>query len=355
MRVAAPLVLRNGDREKLTKMASSRIGEAGRARRARIVLLAADGLPHTEVAERCGTSVPTVRHWRSRYVAAGIKALEDLPRSGRPRSVDEVKIVVTTLEPPPKRLGVTHWSSRLLARELGVSTASIIEVWHKWDLQPWRRETFKFSTDPKLEAKLTDVVGLYLHPPENAVVVCVDEKSQIQALDRTQPILPLRPGLPERATHHYIRHGVTTLFAALDVATGQVVDACYPRHRHQEFLRFLKKVAAARPGQDLHVVCDNYATHNHPEVRAWLADHPRVTLHFTPTGCSWLNMAEIFFSIITRQAIRRGTYRSVKELTARIGEFIDGWNERCQPFVWTKSADELLAKVRKKETSRAKH
>jgi len=187
------------------------------------------------------------------------------------------------------------------------------------------------------------------------VVVCVDEKSQIQALDRTQPVLPLRPGLPERATHDYIRHGVTTLFAALEVATGQVVDACYPRHRHQEFLKFLKKVAAAWPGRDLHVVCDNYATHNHPGVRAWLADNPRVTLHFTPTGCSWLNMVEIFFSIITRQAIRRGTYRSVKELTAKIGAFIDGWNERCQPFVWTKSADELLAKVRRKETSQAEH
>jgi len=183
----------------------------------------------------------------------------------------------------------------------------------------------------------------------------VDEKSQIQALDRTAPMLPLRPGLPARRTHDYRRHGTTTLFAALEVATGQVVDACYPRHRHQEFLKFLKKVAAAWPGRDLHVVCDNYATHNHPGVRAWLADNPRVTLHFTPTGCSWLNMVEIFFSIITRQAIRRGTYRWVKELTAKIGAFIDGWNERCQPFVWTKSADELLAKVRRKETSQAEH
>ena len=355
MRVAAPLVLRNGDREKLAKMASSRAGEAGLARRARIVLLAADGLPHTEVAERCGTSVPTVREWRSRYIAGGVRALEDLRRSGRPKTVDETAVVVATLAPPPRRLGVTHWSSRLLAGELGVSTASIIEVWHKWDLQPWRRESFKFSTDPQLEAKLTDVVGLYLNPPENAVVVCVDEKSQIQALDRAQPVLPLRPGLPERATHDYIRHGITTLFAALEVATGQVVDACYPRHRHQEFLKFLKKVAAAWPGQQLHVVCDNYAAHKHPAVRAWLAGNPRITLHFTPTGCSWLNMVEVFFSIITRQAIRRGTYRSVKDLTTKIGEFIDGWNERCHPFVWTKSADDLLAKVRKKETSRAEH
>jgi transposase len=355
MRAAAQLVLRNGDREKLARMASSRAGGAGLARRARIVLLAADGLPHTEVAERCGTSVPTVRYWRSRYVAGGIRALEDLPRSGRPRTVDEPAIVIRTLEPPPGRLGVTHWSSRLLARELGISSASVVETWQKWDLQPWRRQSFKFSADPQLAAKLTDIVGLYLNPPENAVVVCVDEKSQIQALDRTQPILPMRPGLPERASHDYVRHGTTTLFAALDVATGQVTDACYPRHRHQEFLRFLKKVAAAYPARELHVVADNYATHKHPEIKAWLAANPRVTLHFTPTGCSWLNMVEIFFGIITRQAIRRGTYRSVKDLTAKIGQFIDGWNERCEPFTWTKTADELLAKIKRKETSHAAH
>ena len=186
-------------------------------------------------------------------------------------------------------------------------------------------------------------------------MVCVDEKSQVQALERSQPILPMRPGIPERQTHDYARHGVTCLFAALNTATGQVTDACYPRHRHQEFLRFLKKVATAYPGQELHLICDNCATHKHPQVKAWLEKNPRVRLHFTPAGCSWLNLVECFFSIITRQAIRRGTYRSVKELTAKIGAFIDGWNERCQPFVWTKSADELLAKVRRKETSQAEH
>jgi transposase len=355
MRVAAQLALRKGDREKLTRLATSRAVEAGLARRARIVLLAADGLPHTEVARRAGVSVPVVREWRSRYQSGGMRALSDQPRSGRPRTIDETAIVITTLEKPPDRLGVTHWSSRLLARELGVSSASIIETWRKWDLQPWRRQSFKFSTDPQLEAKLTDIVGLYLNPPENAVVVCVDEKSQVQALDRTQPILPIRPGLPEKATHDYIRHGTTTLFAALEVATGQVTDACYPKHRHQEFLRFLKKVAAAYPGRELHVVCDNYATHKHPQVKAWLAKNPRVTLHFTPTGCSWLNMVEIFFGIITRQAIRRGTFTSVKDLIAKIGQFIDGWNDRCQPFTWTKPADELLAKIKRKETSRAGH
>ena len=355
MRVATALVLRAGDREKLARIASARAADAGRARRARIVLLAAGGLPHTEVARLAGVSVPVVREWRSRYQAGGIRALEDLPRSGRPRTVDETRIVVTTLEKPPQRLGVTHWSSRLLARELGISSASVIETWRKWDLQPWRRQSFKFSADPQLEARLADIVGLYLNPPENAVVVCVDEKSQVQALDRTQPILPIRPGLPEKATHDYIRHGTTTLFAALEVATGQVTDACYPRHRHQEFLRFLKKVAAACPGRELHVVCDSYATHKHPKVREWLAKNPRVTLHFTPTGCSWLNMVEIFFGIITRQAIRRGTFASVKDLIAKIGQFIDGWNDRCQPFAWTKPADELLAKVKRKETSRARH
>jgi transposase len=210
-------------------------------------------------------------------------------------------------------------------------------------LQPWRRESFRFSTDPQLEAKVRDVVGLYLNPPDRAVVVCIDEKSQIQALDRTAPILPIRPGLPEKASHDYVRHGTTTLFAALEVATGKITaDACYPRHRHQEFLRFLKKVASAYPGQELHVVCDNYATHKHPDVRAWLARNPRITLHFTPTSGSWLNMVEIFFGIITRQAIRRGTHRSVKDLITAIGAFIDGWNDRCQPFTWTKTADELL-------------
>ena len=319
------------------------------------MLLAAEGLPHTEVAKRAGVSVPVVREWRARYRSGGIGALEDLPRSGRPRTVDETRIVVTTLERPPGRLGVTHWSSRLLARELGISSASIIETWRKWDLQPWRRESFKFSTDPQLEAKLTDIVGLYLNPPQNAVVVCVDEKSQVQALDRRQPILPMRPGLPEKASHDYVRHGTTTLFAALEVATGKVTDACYPRHRHQEFLKFLKKVAAAYPGRELHVVCDNYSAHKHPEVKAWLAANPRVSLHFTPTGCSWLNLVEVFFSIITRQAIRRGTFTSVKDLIAKIGAFIDGWNDRCQPFVWTKPADELLVKVKRKETSRAGH
>jgi len=284
--------------------------------------------------------------WKKRYAAEGIAGLQDVPKPGRPAQIDEVAVVLATLEPPPDKLGVTHWSSRLLGEQLGISNVWIAKIWRKWGLQPWRRETFKFSTDPQLEAKVRDVVGLYLNPPDKAVVLSIDEKSQIQALDRTAPILPLRPGLPEKATHDYVRHGTTTLFAALEVATGKVTDACYPRHRHEEFLKFLKQVAKAYPRVKLHIVADNYATHKHPTVQAWLAKNPRITMHFTPTSGSWLNMVEIFFGIITRQAIRRGTFTSVKDLIGAIGMFIDGWNERCQPFTWTKTADQILAKAR---------
>jgi transposase len=358
MSVAAPLVLREGDQARLESLTRSSSVRAGLASRARIVLLAAEGLPNAEIARRTGTSRPTVVDWRARYVAGGITALRDQPRSGRPPEVDEIDVVVATLAEdgrPPARLGVTHWSARLLAAELGISFATVARIWRKWNLQPWRRETFKFSTDPELDAKIRDVVGLYLQPPEKAVVVCVDEKSQIQALDRTAPILPIRLGLPEKATHDYVRHGTTTLFAALEVATGRVEQLCQPRHRHQEFLRFLKQVAKAYPRVQLHVVCDNYATHKHPTVKAWLARNPRITLHFTPTSGSWLNLVEIFFGIITRQAIRRGTFDSVADLIAAITGFINGWNERCQPFAWTKDADTIIAKAHRKPTSGTRH
>jgi len=329
---------------------------AGLAQRARIVLLAAEGLGTSEIVRRVGVSKPTVIGWKRRYASEGLAGLDDRAKSGRPPTVDPVAIVLATLEAPPERLGVTHWSSRLLAKELGVSDFTVSTTWKKWGLQPWRRETFKFSTDPELEAKIRDVVGLYLHPPERAVVLCIDEKSQVQALDRTAPILPLRPGLPEKATHDYVRHGTTTLFAALEVATGKVTDACFPRHRHEEFLRFLKQVAKAYPRRQLHIVVDNYATHKHPAVKAWLAKHQRITLHFTPTSGSWLNMVEIFFGIITRQAIRRGTFTSVKDLIGAIEAFIDGWNERCEPFTWTKSADQIIPHAtRSQSTSIARH
>ncbi len=228
-------------------------------------------------------------------------------------------------------------------------------AWRSYHLQPWRQETFKFSTDPELEAKVRDVVGLYLNPPEKALVLCVDEKSQIQALNRTAPMLPLRPGLPERATHDYKRNGTTTLFAALEIATGKVTDQCYDRHGRAEFLDFLKKVAKAYPRRDLHVVLDKYHTHKHAEVNAWLVRNPRITLHFTPTSGSWLNLVEVFFGIITRQAIRRGSFDNVKELVAAIRGFIDGWNTRCHPFTWTKTADEILPHATRQRTSDARH
>jgi len=325
------------------------------AQRARIVLLAAQGVSNAEIARRVGVSRPTVIQWRNRYEAGGISALGDLDRSGRPPVIDDVAVVVATVQAPPEALGVTHWSARLLGKHLGISFASVARIWREWNLQPWRRETFKFSTDPELDAKVRDVVGLYLNPPDKAVVVCIDEKSQIQALDRTAPILPIRPGLPEKATHDYVRHGTTTLFAALEVATGKVTDACHPRHTHAEFLAFLKQVAKAYPRVPLHVVADNYATHKHPAVQAWLAKHPRVRMHFTPTSGSWLNLVEVFFGIITRQAIRRGTFTSVKDLIAAIETFIDAWNDRCQPFVWTKTADEILTKANRKVTSNTRH
>jgi transposase len=352
MSFAAALILREGDRQRLGDLARLPSVPSGLAKRARIVLLAADGKPNAEVARMTGVSRPTVLAWRNRYERGGIAALEDEPRSGRPPQIDEVDVVVATLADegrPPARLGITHWSARFLAAELGISFASVARIWRKWGLQPHRIETFKFSTDPQLEPKIRDVVGLYLSPPENAVVVSVDEKSQIQALDRTAPMLPLRPGLAERRTHDYKRHGTTMLFAALEVATGKITaDACYQRHRHQEFLAFLRKVAAAHPDVDLHVVLDNYGTHKHPQVRKWLAqpENGRITLHFTPTSCSWLNMVEIFFGIITRQAIRRGPFRSVKELKQAIGAFIDAYNDRCQPFAWTKDADQIITKIK---------
>ena len=330
------------DRGELESWLRSPSIRAGLAQRARIVLLAADGVGTNEIASRVGVAKQTVITWKHRYAAEGLGGLGDRAKPGRPQRIDEVAIVVATLEPPPEGLGVTHWSSRLLAGQLGLSNVTIAKVWRKWGLAPWRAETFKFSTDPALDAKVRDVVGLYLNPPDKAVVLCVDEKSQVQALERTAPILPVRPGLAERHTHDYVRHGTTTLFAALEVATGRVTDACYDRHRHQEFLKFLQQVAKAYPRRQLHLVCDNYGTHKHPKVQAWLARHPRIVLHFTPTSGSWLNMVEIFFGIITRQAIRRGSFTSVQELITAIETFIAGWNDRCQPFRWIKTADQIL-------------
>jgi transposase len=355
MPLNAVVELPDSDRVELARWLRAPSMPAGLAQRARIVLLAADGAGTNEIVARTGVSKPTVIAWKKRYAAEGIGGLADRKKPGRPAQVDEVAVVLATLEPPPVRLGVTHWSSRLLAAQLGISNVWVARIWRKWGLQPWRRESFKFSTDPQLEAKVRDVVGLYMEPPEKAVVLSIDEKSQIQALDRTAPILPLRPGLPEKATHDYIRHGTTTLFAALEVATGQVTDACYPRHRSDEFLRFLKHVAKAYPRVELHLVADNYTTHKHPKVQAWLARNPRITMHFTPTSGSWLNLVEVWFGIIERQAIRRGVFPSVRDLMIKIRAFIDGWNRRKHPFIWTKTPDEVLAKIKRKQTSLARH
>ena len=359
MYVADALELRAGDRGRLDSLTRSSSVRAGLATRARIVLLAAEGVPNTEIAVRTGTTRPTVLKWRGRYGESGIDGLLDEPRPGRAPVIDEVSVLAETLADkgkPPDHLGASHWSARLMAQRLGISFASVARIWRKWNIQPHRVETFKFSTDPELEAKLRDVVGLYLDPPAGAVVVSVDEKSQLQALDRTQPILPLRQGIPEQQTHDYIRNGTTSLFAALEVATGKVTaDACYPRHTNTEFLAFLKLVAKAHPRVELHVICDNYATHKHDNIVSWLAKNPRVTLHFTPTSCSWLNMVEIFFGIITRQAIRRGTFADVTELESAIRTYIDSYNERAKPFQWTKTADDLLGKIERKRINNTKH
>lgn len=346
--------LADADRATLTSWTRSSTVSAGRVERARIVLAVADGAGTSEASRRLGVSRPTVIKWRDRFAAHGISGLEDEPRSGRPKVVDDAAILAATLDPPPEKLAVTHWSTRLLASQLGVGDATVARAWRKYGVKPWRRETFKFSTDPELEAKVRDVIGLYLAPPENAIVLCVDEKSQIQALNRTAPILPLRPGLPEKATHDYKRNGTTTLFAALEVATGKVTDKCYDRHGKVEFLDFMKRVARAYPGQRLCVVADNYHTHKHAEIKEWLEKNPRITMHFTPTSGSWLNLVEVFFGIITRQAIRRGSFDSVKQLTTAITAFIAGWNDRCHPFTWSKTADEILPHATRQRDSDAR-
>ncbi len=301
-RAAPALTLREGDRGELERLRRSTGARAGEVLRARIVLAAADGEANERIAQRLETSKATVLKWRGRYQDKGLAGLSDEARSGRPRTVDHARIVSVTLAPPPKKYGVTHWSTRLLARHLGLGNKTVATAWREYGVQPWRCETFKFSTDPELVAKVTDVVGLYLEPPKNAIVLCVDEKSQIQALDRTAPMLPMQPGLPQRRTHDYKRHGTSTLFAALEIATGKVTAACKPRHRHTEFLAFLKQVARAYPptseGTELHLVMDNYAAHKKAEVRDWLAANPRIHVHFTPTSGSWLNLVEVWFGII---------------------------------------------------------
>jgi transposase len=363
-RPAPALVLRPGDREELERWTRASRVPASAARRARIVLLAAEGVANTRIAELVDATVTTVLLWRERYQSKGLAGLSDAPRSGRPRTLDHRAIVTATLKPPPRKLGVTHWSSRLLAAQLKISNTSVARAWRAYGIKPWRAESFRFSTDPELVGKVTDICGLYLAPPENAIVLCVDEKSQIQALDRTVPVLPMQPGLIERRSHDYYRHGTSTLFAALDIATGQVTAALKPRHRNTEFLAFLKQVERTYRGVvdeitgqpvELHLVMDNYAAHKHPAVREWLETNSRFKVHFTPTHASWMNLVEVWFGIVERQAIRRGVFKSVRDLNTKIRTFIDGWNDRAHPFVWTKTAEEVLSKANRPTTSNPRH
>jgi transposase len=320
--------------------------------RARIVLRAADGAPNKRIAAELGLHLMTVLLWRRRFQTDRLMGLHDAPRPGRVpvygRDARDQLIARTLSEPPA---GTTHWSTRRLAREVGMSTTTVWRIWRQAGLKPHRTETFKFSTDPDLVAKVRDVVGLYLAPPERAIVLSLDEKTQIQALDRTQPMLPLRPGQVERHTHDYTRHGTTSLFAALEVANGLVTTEARPRHTGADFLAFLRRLDRVYPDAELHVVLDNVSTHKTAAVSAWLDRHPRIHFHFTPTSASWMNQVETWFGILTRQAIRRGSFGSVRELITRIDTFTANWNAGSTPFVWTKTADEILAKAVRKGPS----
>lgn len=354
-RVAPEISLTEQERARLERIVSAPSSEQRQVFRARIILLAEQGLQNQQIAEQLDTSRQTVGMWRARAAERGIEELGDEARSGRTRTydaVEEAKIIAKTLEKPPGR---THWSAERLAEHVEASPATILRIWRRNGLQPHRTETFKYSTDPLLEEKVTDIVGLYLHPPQGALVLCVDEKSQIQALDRTQPMLPMRPGDPERHTHDYKRHGTTTLFAALNLVTAEIVGTCMERHRHQEFLRFLRLLDRNYPEGEIHLVLDNYGTHTQPKVEAWFDNHPRFTRHFTPTSASWMNQVETWFGILTSQAVRRGTFRSVDALIKAIHRFIRAWNDGCEPFVWVKTAEQILAKAIRQDNSDASH
>jgi transposase len=319
------------------------------AMRAEIVLLTARGMTNLAIATQLGVTRPTVSTWRKRFAASRLDGLLDEPRPGAPRKIDDEKIadvVTTTLEKMP--VGATHWSTRSMAKASGLSVSSVHRIWRAFSLQPHRSETFKLSTDPLFVEKVRDIVGLYLSPPDRALVLCVDEKSQIQALDRSQPLLPMRPGQVERRTHDYTRHGTTSLFAALDIATGAVIGRCYPKHRSSEFRRFLDQIEANVPADlDVHLVIDNYATHKTKPIRDWLAKRPRWHVHFTPTGASWINQVERFFALLTEKQIKRGVHRSTRQLESDIRAFIDAHNADPRPFRWTKSADDILAAIQR--------
>ena len=347
--IAEALRMSPEQRAELESMAKSQVLPHREVRQARALLLASDGVANEEIARRSEASTKTVRRWRTRFAAEGVACVGRI-RSGRgrpPEIPDETieAIVDDTLHTLPDD-GSTHWATRTMADRFGVGKDTVARVWRARNIKPWLVDTFKLSTDPDFEAKLVDVVGLYHNPPEHAVVLCADEKSQIQALERSQPSLPMTPGRAETMTHDYKRHGTTTLFAAMDIATGEVLTDYKPRHRHQEWLTFLRVLDRQIPkDKPLHLIADNYATHKHPKVQRWLKRHPRVHMHFTPTSSSWLNLVERFFRDLTDKRIRRGVFRSVPELIAAIQEYIERHNAAPKPFVWTKTAKDILAKV----------
>jgi transposase len=347
---AEALVVSEEDKTLFEQLLTSGWTPQRMAFRARIILSASRGVSNNQLAAELGTTRTTVLKWRQRYAECGVEGvLEDAPGRGRKRQISpdkEAAIVNATLHSRPEN--GTHWSTRTMAAAQGVSSTTVFQIWRAHRLQPHRVETFKLSKDPQFVDKVRDVVGLYLNPPDQAMVLSVDEKSQIQALDRTQPILPLRPGVPERQTHDYQRHGTTTLFAALNVLTGKVIGACKPRHRHGEFLEFLQQIDRSVPAnKEVHLILDNYGTHSHAKVREWLEERPRYHLHFTPTGASWLNLVERFFSEITERRIRRGTFHSVPELIRAILDYVRDRNRKPKPFVWVATASQILSKVKR--------
>lgn len=342
-----PVKLSSEVRQQLRCMIRSRSLPHPLVRRAKIILLAAEGLNNKTIAQQVGLSGAMVGLWRKRFLEQGLMGLYDDPKAGGPRSIRDEEIAALirkTLKTQPK--DGTHWSCRSIAAETKLSKSTVHRVWKAFGIQPHRQKHFKLSTDPFFVEKVREITGLYLNPPDKAMVLCVDEKSQIQALDRTQPLLPMGIGYAEGITHDYVRHGTTTLFAALDIATGKVLSQCKRRHRHQEYLLFLKHIDTNVPKDlNIHLVVDNYATHKHPKVKRWLAAHPRYRVHFTPTYSSWLNQVEIWFNIITQRAIRRGTFRSVKDLVANIECFVKHYNAKSTPFTWTATADSILEKI----------
>jgi transposase len=343
----APVELSDDERAQLESWTRRRTSAQALALRSRIVLLAADGLRNTEIAAELGIHRNAAGKWRARFLEHRLDGLTDEPRPGRPRTISDEQVeevVIKTLETTPK--DATHWSTRSLAKEVGLTQSAVQRIWRAFGLQPHRRETWKLSKDPLFIDKVKDVVGLYLNPPERAVVLCVDEKSQIQALDRSAPILPLLPGTPERATHDYKRAGTSSLYAALDLATGKVIGRLHARHRAIEFKQFLQTLDREIPADlDVHLVLDNSCTHKTPAIQRWLAAHPRFVVHFTPTSSSWLNLVERWFAELTTKKLRRGAHRSVRQLNTDIRAWIDTWNDDPRPFVWTKTADEILDSI----------